>query len=180
MVLLQLVPSSLTELIPPAWLCSLSSTKPRCPLLGAEPGTPCLQHSSFVLVREGRAGASWSWVTGGFTCPGASDPLALPQEHIRDITDSLIGHCQERKTAGEDTNLQPSNQSIIAIVNDLFGAGEAISMGAAPSPGCAGGFGADSGLTGSHGYRRWLLKGSSPRLCVTMRGAGICEYPAFR
>uniref|UniRef100_A0A8B9TN34 Cytochrome P450 1A n=1 Tax=Anas platyrhynchos TaxID=8839 RepID=A0A8B9TN34_ANAPL len=45
------------------------------------------------------------------------------KEHIRDITDSLIGHCQERKTAGEDTNLQPSNQSIIAIVNDLFGAG---------------------------------------------------------
>ncbi|XP_040426510.1 cytochrome P450 1A4-like [Cygnus olor] len=45
------------------------------------------------------------------------------KEHIRDITDSLIGHCQERKTTGEDTHIQLSDQSIIAIVNDLFGAG---------------------------------------------------------
>ncbi|NXL90454.1 CP1A4 protein, partial [Alectura lathami] len=44
------------------------------------------------------------------------------KEHIRDITDSLIGHCQEKK-AGEDAHGQLSDKSIIAIVNDLFGAG---------------------------------------------------------
>ncbi|XP_042680434.1 cytochrome P450 1A4 [Centrocercus urophasianus] len=44
------------------------------------------------------------------------------KEHIRDVTDSLIGHCQEKKT-GEDVHVQPSDESIISIVNDLFGAG---------------------------------------------------------
>ncbi|NXC49399.1 CP1A4 protein, partial [Penelope pileata] len=43
------------------------------------------------------------------------------KDYIRDITDSLIGHCQE-KTA-EDTAAQLSDDSIIGIVNDLFGAG---------------------------------------------------------
>ncbi|NXI65579.1 CP1A4 protein, partial [Anseranas semipalmata] len=44
------------------------------------------------------------------------------KEHIRDITDSLIRHCQEKKS-GEDAHIQVSDESIIAIVNDLFGAG---------------------------------------------------------
>ncbi|XP_065589697.1 cytochrome P450 1A4 [Cyrtonyx montezumae] len=44
------------------------------------------------------------------------------KDHIRDVTDSLIGHCQEKKT-GEDVQDQPSDESIIAVVNDLFGAG---------------------------------------------------------
>ncbi|XP_021263414.1 cytochrome P450 1A4 isoform X3 [Numida meleagris] len=44
------------------------------------------------------------------------------KEHIRDVTDSLIGHCQEKKT-GENVRVRPSDESIIAIVNDLFGAG---------------------------------------------------------
>ncbi|NXR14481.1 CP1A4 protein, partial [Semnornis frantzii] len=44
------------------------------------------------------------------------------KEHIRDITDSLIEHCQE-KTAGEDTQVPISNEKIINIVYDLFGAG---------------------------------------------------------
>ncbi|NWU90541.1 CP1A4 protein, partial [Upupa epops] len=42
--------------------------------------------------------------------------------HIRDITDSLIEHCQE-KTVGEDAHISLSNKKIINIVNDLFGAG---------------------------------------------------------
>ncbi|NWI96529.1 CP1A4 protein, partial [Pitta sordida] len=42
--------------------------------------------------------------------------------HIRDITDSLIEHCQENH-GGEDTRVQLSNEKIINIVNDLFGAG---------------------------------------------------------
>ncbi|XP_014734710.1 PREDICTED: cytochrome P450 1A4-like isoform X2 [Sturnus vulgaris] len=44
------------------------------------------------------------------------------KEHIRDITDSLIGHCQE-KSGGEDAHVQLSDEKIIHIVNDLFGAG---------------------------------------------------------
>ncbi|NXV10200.1 CP1A4 protein, partial [Cettia cetti] len=44
------------------------------------------------------------------------------EEHIRDITDSLIGHCQE-KSAREDAHVQLSDEKIIHIVNDLFGAG---------------------------------------------------------
>ncbi|NXN08533.1 CP1A4 protein, partial [Indicator maculatus] len=44
------------------------------------------------------------------------------KEHIRDITDSLIEHCQE-KSSGEDTRVPISNEKIIDIVYDLFGAG---------------------------------------------------------
>lgn len=58
------------------------------------------------------------------------DPLALPQEHIRDITDSLIEHCQE-KSVGEDARVPLSNEKIISIVNDLFGAGMNSSEGTA-------------------------------------------------
>ncbi|NXH13887.1 CP1A4 protein, partial [Bucco capensis] len=42
--------------------------------------------------------------------------------YIRDITDSLIEHCQE-KIVGEDAHVSISNDKIINIVNDLFGAG---------------------------------------------------------
>ncbi|NXT23085.1 CP1A4 protein, partial [Syrrhaptes paradoxus] len=42
--------------------------------------------------------------------------------HIRDITDSLIDHCQE-KSGGEDARVPLSNEKVISIVNDLFGAG---------------------------------------------------------
>ncbi|NXG80731.1 CP1A4 protein, partial [Baryphthengus martii] len=42
--------------------------------------------------------------------------------HIRDITDSLIEHCQE-KSIGENARVPLSNEKIINIVNDLFGAG---------------------------------------------------------
>ncbi|NXK49747.1 CP1A4 protein, partial [Chauna torquata] len=45
------------------------------------------------------------------------------KEHIRDITDSLIRHCQEKAATGEDAHVQLSDRSIITIVNDLFGAG---------------------------------------------------------
>ncbi|NXX74084.1 CP1A4 protein, partial [Urocolius indicus] len=41
--------------------------------------------------------------------------------HIRDITDSLIEHCQ--KIAEEDARVPLSDEKIIHIVNDLFGAG---------------------------------------------------------
>ncbi|XP_041345669.1 cytochrome P450 1A4-like [Pyrgilauda ruficollis] len=44
------------------------------------------------------------------------------EEHIRDITDSLIGHCQEN-SVGEDARVHLSDEKIIHIVNDLFGAG---------------------------------------------------------
>ncbi|NXO64189.1 CP1A4 protein, partial [Phainopepla nitens] len=47
---------------------------------------------------------------------------SFDKEHIRDITDSLIGHCQE-KGIGEEAHVQLSNEKIIHIVNDLFGAG---------------------------------------------------------
>ncbi|NXQ43030.1 CP1A4 protein, partial [Catharus fuscescens] len=47
---------------------------------------------------------------------------SFDKEHIRDITDSLISHCQE-KSAEEDAHGQLSNDKIIHIVNDLFGAG---------------------------------------------------------
>ncbi|NXA08785.1 CP1A4 protein, partial [Sapayoa aenigma] len=47
---------------------------------------------------------------------------SFDKENIRDITDSLIEHCQE-KNVGEDTHVQLSNEKIINIVNDLFGAG---------------------------------------------------------
>ncbi|NXI38475.1 CP1A4 protein, partial [Galbula dea] len=42
--------------------------------------------------------------------------------HIRDITDSLIEHCQEN-SVGENARVPLSNEKIINIVNDLFGAG---------------------------------------------------------
>ncbi|NWV08479.1 CP1A4 protein, partial [Ptilonorhynchus violaceus] len=47
---------------------------------------------------------------------------SFDKEHIRDITDSLIEHCQE-KSVREDTHVQLSKEKIINIVNDLFGAG---------------------------------------------------------
>uniref|UniRef100_A0A8C5TYL8 Cytochrome P450 1A n=1 Tax=Malurus cyaneus samueli TaxID=2593467 RepID=A0A8C5TYL8_9PASS len=47
---------------------------------------------------------------------------SFDKEHIRDITDSLIGHCQE-KNVGDDSRGQLSSEKIINIVNDLFGAG---------------------------------------------------------
>uniref|UniRef100_A0A8C3ATS2 Cytochrome P450 1A n=1 Tax=Cyclopterus lumpus TaxID=8103 RepID=A0A8C3ATS2_CYCLU len=42
--------------------------------------------------------------------------------HIRDITDSLIDHCEDRKL-DENSNVQMSDEKIVGIVNDLFGAG---------------------------------------------------------
>ncbi|KAM6058884.1 cytochrome P450 1A4-like [Chlamydotis macqueenii] len=47
---------------------------------------------------------------------------SFDKEHIRDIMDSLIEHCQE-KSAGQDAHVLLSNEKIINIVNDLFGAG---------------------------------------------------------
>ncbi|NXC20178.1 CP1A4 protein, partial [Corythaeola cristata] len=47
---------------------------------------------------------------------------SFDKEHIRDITDSLIQHCQEN-SVGEDAHIQLSDEKIINIVNDLFGAG---------------------------------------------------------
>uniref|UniRef100_A0A8C9USD5 Cytochrome P450 1A n=1 Tax=Spermophilus dauricus TaxID=99837 RepID=A0A8C9USD5_SPEDA len=42
--------------------------------------------------------------------------------HIRDITDSLIEHCQDRKL-DENANIQLSDEKIINVVLDIFGAG---------------------------------------------------------
>lgn len=42
--------------------------------------------------------------------------------HIRDITDSLIEHCQDKRL-DENANVQLSDDKITAIVLDLFGAG---------------------------------------------------------
>ncbi|XP_065545066.1 cytochrome P450 1A4-like [Lathamus discolor] len=47
---------------------------------------------------------------------------SFDKEHIRDITDSLIEHCQEN-SVGEDAYVPLSNKKIINIVYDLFGAG---------------------------------------------------------
>ncbi|XP_069758717.1 cytochrome P450 1A1 [Narcine bancroftii] len=44
------------------------------------------------------------------------------KDNIRDITDSLIGHCQDKKV-DENANIQISDEKIVSIVNDLFGAG---------------------------------------------------------
>lgn len=44
------------------------------------------------------------------------------QDNIRDITDSLIDHCEDRKL-DENSNIQMSDEKIVGIVNDLFGAG---------------------------------------------------------
>lgn len=48
--------------------------------------------------------------------------LNLFQDNIRDITDSLIDHCEDRKL-DENSNVQVSDEKIVGIVNDLFGAG---------------------------------------------------------
>ncbi|XP_067829664.1 cytochrome P450 1A1 [Heptranchias perlo] len=44
------------------------------------------------------------------------------KDNIRDITDSLIEHCQDKKV-DENANIQISDEKIVGIVNDLFGAG---------------------------------------------------------
>lgn len=44
------------------------------------------------------------------------------KDNIRDITDSLIDHCEDRKL-DENSNIQLSDEKIVGIVNDLFGAG---------------------------------------------------------
>lgn len=44
------------------------------------------------------------------------------KDNIRDITDSLIVHCEDRKL-DENSNVQMSDEKIVGIVNDLFGAG---------------------------------------------------------
>lgn len=46
----------------------------------------------------------------------------VSQGHIRDITDSLIEHCQDRRL-DENANVQMSEDKVIATVFDLFGAG---------------------------------------------------------
>ncbi|XP_036952314.1 cytochrome P450 1A1 [Acanthopagrus latus] len=44
------------------------------------------------------------------------------KDNIRDITDSLIDHCEDRKL-DENSNVQMSDEKVVGIVNDLFGAG---------------------------------------------------------
>lgn len=44
------------------------------------------------------------------------------QGHIRDITDSLIKHCQDKRL-DENANIQLSDEKIVNVVLDLFGAG---------------------------------------------------------
>uniref|UniRef100_A0A3Q3XEI8 Cytochrome P450 1A n=1 Tax=Mola mola TaxID=94237 RepID=A0A3Q3XEI8_MOLML len=44
------------------------------------------------------------------------------KDNIRDITDTLIDHCEDRKL-DENSNVQMSDERIVRIVNDLFGAG---------------------------------------------------------
>nr|ASL69772.1 cytochrome P450 1A [Coryphaenoides armatus] len=44
------------------------------------------------------------------------------KDNIRDITDALIDHCEDRKL-DENSNIQVSDEKIVGIVNDLFGAG---------------------------------------------------------
>lgn len=43
------------------------------------------------------------------------------QGHIRDITDSLIEHCQDKRL-DENANIQLSDEKIINVLMDLFGA----------------------------------------------------------
>ncbi|XP_014846491.1 PREDICTED: cytochrome P450 1A1 [Poecilia mexicana] len=51
------------------------------------------------------------------------------KDNIRDITDSLIDHCEDRKL-DENSNIQMSDEKVVGIVNDLFGAGfDTISTG---------------------------------------------------
>lgn len=47
---------------------------------------------------------------------------SFDKNNIRDITDSLIEHCEDRKL-DENSNVQVSDEKIVGIVNDLFGAG---------------------------------------------------------
>ncbi|KAM4660174.1 cytochrome P450 1A4-like [Amazona ochrocephala] len=47
---------------------------------------------------------------------------SFDKENIRDITDSLIEHCQE-KSVGEDARIPLFNRKIVGILTDLFGAG---------------------------------------------------------
>lgn len=49
--------------------------------------------------------------------------MILFQDNIRDITDSLIDHCEDRKL-DENANVQMSDEKVVGIVNDLFGAGK--------------------------------------------------------
>ncbi|KAK2898652.1 hypothetical protein QQF64_032096 [Cirrhinus molitorella] len=44
------------------------------------------------------------------------------KDNIRDITDSLINHCEDRKM-DKNSNVQVSDEKVVGIVNDLFGAG---------------------------------------------------------
>ncbi|KAK2507969.1 hypothetical protein MC885_008578, partial [Smutsia gigantea] len=44
------------------------------------------------------------------------------QGHIRDITDSLIEHCQDKRL-DENANIQLSDKKVVNVVMDLFGAG---------------------------------------------------------
>lgn len=45
------------------------------------------------------------------------------QNNIRDITDSLISFCQDKKTNLNGNNAL-KDQNIVGIVNELFGAGK--------------------------------------------------------
>ncbi|XP_037547041.1 cytochrome P450 1A1 [Nematolebias whitei] len=55
--------------------------------------------------------------------------ITFDKDNIRDITDSLIDHCEDRKL-DENSNVQISDEKIVGIVNDLFGAGfDTISTG---------------------------------------------------
>ncbi|NWI14876.1 CP1A4 protein, partial [Crypturellus soui] len=47
---------------------------------------------------------------------------SFDREHIRDITDSLIENCQEKRP-GDTSSVPLSSEKIMNIVNDLFGAG---------------------------------------------------------
>ncbi|KAJ8343232.1 hypothetical protein SKAU_G00305610 [Synaphobranchus kaupii] len=47
---------------------------------------------------------------------------SFDKNNIRDITDSLIDHCEDRKL-DENSNTQVSDEKVVGIVNDLFGAG---------------------------------------------------------
>lgn len=51
----------------------------------------------------------------------------LTQGRIRDITDSLIEHCQDKRM-DENANIQLSDEKIVNIVIDLFGAGMSYSV----------------------------------------------------
>ncbi|XP_028812002.1 cytochrome P450 1A1 [Denticeps clupeoides] len=47
---------------------------------------------------------------------------SFDKNNIRDITDALIDHCEDRKL-DENANVQVSDEKVVGIVNDLFGAG---------------------------------------------------------